>query len=106
MSQHEYIIPLFIYDDGRFAVHGSDIRGLVLEVDTLDEIRVELQHLAPQLLRSNHGLTDEEIAQVSLCVVLRDEGEDAAKPASKSCAPQSPKLFWEDNPRIVSMACA
>ena len=104
MSQREFTVPLFIYDDGRLAVHGSEIRGLVIEVDTFDEVREELLRLVPALLRSNHGLTEEEIAHVSLCVSLRDMEEDAV--VSKPCAPHSPKLFWEDNPNIVSVARA
>ena len=103
MSQHEYTTPLFIYDDGTLAVHGGDIRGLVIEADTLDEMRAELHRLAPRLLRSNHGLTDEEIEHASLCVVLHDV-EDAARPVSKSRTPQYPKLLWEDDPRIMTCA--
>ena len=104
MSQREYTAPLFIHEDGTLAMHGSDIRGLVIEADTFEEMRAELLRLAPRLLRSNHGLTDEEIGQVSLCVVLRDM-EDAAQIVSKSRTPQSPRVLWEDDPRIMAMAC-
>ena len=103
MSQHEYTVPLFIHEDGTLAMHGSDIRGLVIEADTFEEMRAELLRLAPRLLRSNHGLTEEEIEQVSLRLVLRDL-EDADHPVAKSRSPQSPKVLWEDDPRI--MACA
>jgi hypothetical protein len=104
MSQHEYTTPLFIHEDGTLAGHGGDIRGLVIEAATLEEMRAELHRLAPRLLRSNHGLTDEEIADASLCVVLRSV-EDGAQPDSTR-TPPSPKLLWEDNPRIMPMACA
>ena len=107
MSQHEYTTPLFIHEDGTLAVHGGDIRGLVIEADTLDEMRSELHRIAPRLLRSNHGLTDEEIAHASLRLVpCGVEGaEGAAQPAPKSRTPQSPQLLWEDSPRITTMAC-
>ena len=42
MSQHEYTVPLFIHEDGTLAMHGSDIRGLVIEADTFEEMRAEL----------------------------------------------------------------
>lgn len=109
MSQAEYMTPFFIYEDGTFAVHGGDIQGLVVEADTLDELRSELRRIAPRLLRSNHGLTDDEIAQASLRLVLC-EAEDAegvvATVNPESIAPQPPRLFWEDSPRITTMACA
>lgn len=109
MSQLEYTTPLFIHEDGTLAVHGGDIRGLVIEADTLDELRSELRRVAPRLLRSNHGLTDDEIAQASLRLVLRG-AEDAegmvATVDPESIASQPPRLFWEDNPRITTMACA
>ena len=105
MSQHEYTTPLFIHEDGTLAVHGGDIRGLVIEAATLDEMRSELLRVTPRLLRSNHGLTDEEIAHASLRLVPCG-AEGAAQPAPKSRTPQSPKLLWEDDPRITTMACA
>ena len=46
MSRHEYTTPLFVHDDGTLAVHGGDIRGLVIEADTLDELRSELHQTA------------------------------------------------------------
>ena len=114
MSQHEYITPLFIHEDGTLAVHGGNIRGLIVETDTLDEMRSELLRITPRLLRSNHGLTDEEIEHASLRLVPRSmvgaegaEGaEGAVEPAPKSHTPQSPQLLWEDNPRIMTMVCA
>ena len=108
MSQHEYMTPLFMHEDGTFAVHGGDIRGLVVEADTLDELRSELRRIAPRLLRSNHGLTEDEIAQASLRLVLRpaEDAEGVATFSPESLASQAPRLFWEDNPRITTMAGA
>ena len=108
MSQHEYITPLFMHEDGTLAVHGGDIRGLVVEADTLDEMRSELLRIAPRLLRSNHGLTDEDMAHVSLRLVLCavEDGKDAFQCVPKSRVRQTPQLLWEDDPRITTMACA
>ena len=108
MSQHEYTTPLFIHEDGTLAVHGGDIRGLVVEADTLDEMRSELLRIAPRLLRSNHGLTDEEIAHASLRLVPCgvEEAEGALQFPPKARTPQSPQLLWEDNPHITTMAFA
>ena len=105
MAQHEYTMPLFVHDDGTLAVHGGDIRGLVIEADTFEELRAELIRLAPRLLRSNHGLTNEEIGHASLHMVFRDV-EDAAQPALEARTPHTPKLLWEDSPHIKTMACA
>ena len=104
MSEHEYTTSLFIHEDGTLAVHGGDIRGLVIEADTFEEMRAELLRLAPRLLRSNHGLTDEEIARASLRVVLRDV-EDAVQSVPKARTPRSPTLYWQDHPRFMAMAC-
>lgn len=105
MSQHEYTTPLFVHADGTLAVHGGDIRGLVIEVDTLEEMRAELLRVAPRLLRSNHGLSDDEIEQASLRLVPCAVKDDA-QTVSYVRTPQSPKLLWEDNPRVMTMACA
>lgn len=92
MSQLEYTTPLFIHEDGTLAVHGGDIRGLVIEAGTLDELRSELRRVAPRLLRSNHGLTDDEIAQASLRLVLRG-AEDAEGMVAR----------WTRNPSLLSL---
>ena len=108
MSEHEYTTHLFIHEDGTLAVHGGDIRGLVIEADTFEEMRAELLRLAPRLLRSNHGLTDEEIAHASLRVVLRDaddDAKDAVQPVPEARTPRSPTLYWQDHPRFMAMAC-
>ena len=106
MSQHEYTTPLFVHEDGTLAVHGSDIRGLIVETDTLNEMRSELLRIAPRLLRSNHGLTDEEMAHVTLRLVPCgvEDGEDASQCDPKSRAHQSLQLLWEDNPHITTIA--
>ena len=103
MRQNEYTMPLFVHQDGTLAVHGGDIRGLVVEADSFEELRSELLRLAPRLLHSNHGLSEEEIAQASLRMVLRPV-EGAAHPAPESHSLPAPRVLWEDSPHIKSMA--
>ena len=103
MRQSEYIMPVFVHNDGTLAVHGGDIRGLVIEADTFEELRAELVRLAPGLLRSNHGLSEEEIAHASLRMVLRPVDE-TAQPDPEVHRPPAPRVLWEDSPRIKTMA--
>ncbi len=54
-----FSVTVLVYEDGTLAVTGSDITGLIIEVRTCDELLVELPRVASDLLRLNHGLTDE-----------------------------------------------
>ena len=103
MSQHEYTVPLVLHEDGTLAIHDGDIRGLVIEAATFDEMREELLRLAPRLLRSNHGLTDEEVGQTSLRMVISGAGKEF-QPVANPRAHCVPKLLWEDDPRIMAGA--
>ena len=100
MSQNEYIVNLFVYDDGTLAAHSKDIRGLVIETDDWDELRRELLDIAPRLLRSNHGLAEKDLEYVSIRLVLSDHRDKTTQrePTSK------PHIVWQDDPRIT--ACA
>ena len=103
MDQHEYTATVYIYPGGRMAVHGNSFRGLILEVDTLDEMRSELLRLVPILLRVNHGLNDAEIADVTLRLSLHDapsEDTDLIDHPTSSPQVQIPTLLWEDNPNV------
>ena len=104
MSPHEYTVRLYFYEDGTLAAHDGDIRGLVIEVDDFADLREELLRLTPRLLRSNHGLSDAEIAQASIRLVFSDLQDRVAQPTPKPRVPCSPRLLWEDDPRIT--ACA
>ncbi|MCY3629964.1 MAG: hypothetical protein OXG94_08135 [Bacteroidetes bacterium] len=110
MDQHEYTATVYIYPGGRMAVHGNSLRGLVLEVDTLGEMRSELLRLVPMLLRDNHGLNDVEIANVVLRLSLHDapsNDTDLIDPPLPSCQVQKPTLLWEDSPHVqVITYCA
>ena len=97
-NRHEYTMPLFVYRDGTLAVHSGDIHGLVIETRDIEELQEELHHIAAELLESNHGLTDEELEQASIRLVLRiphDEEDHTAK----STGFASPRILWGEDPR-------
>lgn len=71
MSQREFRVNLFVHADGTLAVHGGDVRGLVIEADNIREVRSELYRIVPRLLETNHGLSKEEIKKVAIRVMLR-----------------------------------
>lgn len=66
MVQHDFEATLLVYNDGTHAVCESDIKGLVLETDSWEEMRSELLWVSARLLRKNHGLDDEEIANATI----------------------------------------
>ncbi len=94
-SKSAYTVSLFYYGNGIWGARGDDIKGLVLEGESLDEIRRELIRIAPQLLRSNHGLTDAEIEKVSLYVEYRESPEFARTKQGRLF-----QLYWEDTPQL------
>ncbi|MCY3595243.1 MAG: DUF1902 domain-containing protein [Bacteroidetes bacterium] len=109
MDQHEYMATVYIYPDGRMAVHGNSLRGLVLEVDTIDEMRSELLRLVPILLRDNHGLNDSEIANVTLRLSFHDappEDTDLVDRPLPSRQAQTLTLLWEDSPYVQATTYA
>ncbi len=63
---HTFSIPVLAHKDGTLAVVDSDIKGLILEVNSIKELLEELPRIASRLLQLNHGLTEEEIPQVEL----------------------------------------
>ena len=69
MSTIVFHVDVLISPDGTITVTSDDIRGLVLETDTVGELRDELVRVAGSVLRSNRGLTDEDVGNSVL--VLR-----------------------------------
>lgn len=109
MKQHEYTATVFTYPNGRLAVHGNSIQGLVLEIDSIDEMRSELLRIVPILLRANHGLNDEEVACATLRLSFHDapsEDADFIRHPSRSSQSQVPTLLWEDSPSIPTAVYA
>ena len=81
----------------RLTATSPDIRGLVLEVDSLDELQTELLWVSERLLRSNHGLTDAQIAEVQLNVTLQNDDE-------LSASPSRPRILLEDQRAVQAVA--
>ena len=107
MEQHKYTATVYTYPNGRMGVHGNNLRGLVLEVDSVDEMRSELLHLVPILLRDNHKLSEEEIANAILLLSLQDaSSEDADMVSHPACSDQTLALCWEDSPRLSLLVYA
>ncbi|MCY4152140.1 MAG: hypothetical protein OXE94_07895 [Aestuariivita sp.] len=90
-KQLEFEVTLFRNKDGTFSAHGKNLQGLFLETESLVEMKEELLRLTPRLLRSNHGLSDDEIKKVKINVV-NDDHNSLSK--SLDCAP---RLMWENN---------
>ena len=100
---HEFKVTLFVYEDGTFAAQGDDLRGLVLETESFDEMRKELLRLTPRLLRANHGLSDDEIKDVRINVstcYVRDDKRKQPRRRSR----RVPRLMWEDIPPFRAVA--
>ena len=107
MEQRKYTATVYIYPNGRMGVHGNNLRGLVLEVDSIDEMRSELPRLVPILLRDNHELNDEEIANATLVLSLQDApAEDTDLVSRPARSDQTPTLCWEDSPRLSPLVYA
>ena len=66
-------VDIYCYRDGTMAATSKDITGLVLEASSFRELRAELIRVARRLLRSNHGLAGEELANAELHARLHGE---------------------------------
>ena len=99
-----YEATLRIYPDGACVVTGDSIRGLVVEASRFDKLRSELIHVAPRLLRLNHGLTDEEITRVVLHVTVYGEVDPDDRGASEGQV-NAFGILWDDKLQLA-LACA
>ena len=87
MSKYKFKVPVYV-GSSRFCVRNSEIKGLVLEVDTLEELEKELHLVVPYLLEKNHNISPDRFAEVTLVVGPGDG--DAPHPA----AVNSPIVLW------------
>ena len=100
-----FFIPVLSYEDGTLAVVDSDIKGLIIEVSSFDELLIELPRVAYRLLRSNHQLTDEEIAQATLSLEVLPFA-DTVHQEKTSSLPSLPRVLWGDRERSHSLEYA
>lgn len=94
-SDLRFEATLYVYRDGTCVVTGDTIRGLVIEADTFDQMHSELCRLVPLLLRSNHGLSDEEIPRSVLDVTMRKAPEEEVSESLEHTA-LLPMIQWQD----------
>lgn len=87
MGKYNFQVPVYV-ESGRYCVRDSEIKGLVLEVDTLEELEKELHLVVPYLLEKNHDISPQRFADVTLVVGPGDS--DAPHPAPVS----SPVILW------------
>ena len=98
MAELEYTIAVRTCRHSRRLIATSpDLRGLVLEVDSLDELQTELLWVSERLLRSNHGLADAQIAEVQLNVTLQNDDE-------LSASPPRPRILIDDQRAVQAVA--
>ena len=92
--QQTFAVDIYCYGDGTLAATSGDIRGLVLETDNYPDMRDELVQVAVQLLKANHGLTDDQIAASILSVVFRDA---PGRKSARALVPAGPRLVIRDD---------
>lgn len=98
MAEYEYAITVRACCRPKcFIATSPDIRGLVLEVDSMDELQTELLRVSERLLRSNHGLNDAQIAEVQLNVTLQN-GDEPSAPIPR------PRILIEDQRTAQAVA--
>ena len=91
--QQTFAVNIFCYSDGTLVAQSDDIRGLVLETDNYPEMGDELIRVAAELLAANHGLSDDQIADATLSVVLRDA---PGRRPQRALVPAGPRLVMRD----------
>lgn len=93
-----FSVTVLAYEDGTLAVTDSEITGLIIEVGTFDKLLVELPRVASDLLRLNHGLADEQIANATLHVEFK-RTTDAVLQQKSSSSNSLPRMSWSSNER-------
>ena len=81
MGKYNFQVPVYV-ERGRYCVRDSEIKGLVLEVDTLEELEKELHLVVPYLLEKNHNISPDRFEDVTLVVGPGDN--DATHPVAVS----------------------
>lgn len=95
----EYAVDVRVGSDGVMTATSDDIRGLVLETTDLREMCSELLLVSERLLRSNHGLTDQQVADAELHVNFKKASGQARRPR----APH-PRVLFADVSGLLEAA--
>ncbi|MCY4673749.1 MAG: hypothetical protein OXD43_08325 [Bacteroidetes bacterium] len=102
---HTFSVTVFVHRDGTLSITDSDITGLFIEVSTFHELLTELRRVASRLLKSNHGLTDEQIAKTELLLDVK-LFEYPVHQQKTSSLPSLPGVSWGDNKHAHSLQYA
>ena len=98
MARYEYAVHVRALKRSKlFVATSPDIRGLVLEVKSVDELHTELLRVTERLLKTNHGLTDEQIANVQLNVTVLGSKD-------RPSATQRPRILFDDQRAVSTVA--
>ena len=89
------------FECGRICVRDSDIEGLFLEVDTIEELDKELHLVAPFLLETNHKIRPEDFGDVTLVINLAPD--KSSLPIEKD---EFPEVLWKNVSSIKELAVA
>ena len=92
----QFAVTVSVYDDGTLSVVNSDIKGLIIEVSSIDELLVELPRIASRMLMFNHGLASEEIAQATLRLSV-ESAENVALQWTPEPLPPLPGVLWDES---------
>ena len=97
MAKVRYVVNALVYTDGTIVVTSDEIKGLVMEVNSYDELKEELIYLGKVLLMGNHGLTEDDLLNVEYIVKMK-ETNNRASPSN------GPRVYIQENPSSLAMA--
>ena len=100
MISNEYAVNMTVHSDGVITANSLDIRGLVLEAEDMREMFHAILHVGSELLKLNHGLTDEELDDVAIVASVSQSGRscdaDLEGPAAPGATRHHPRVLFED----------
>ena len=95
-SRYSFSGTVLVYEDGTLAITDSDIKGLIIEVDTFPKLFFELSKVVPHLLELNHGLNDEKISKSELRLKFKFVTETVRQQKNSPLA-SFPGVLWNNN---------
>ena len=98
MVKKSYVVNALTYKDGTIVVTSDEIEGLVMEVNSRDELNEELMYLGKILLMANHGLTEDDLLNVQYIVNMKETRNN------RSNKPNGPHVYIQEHPRRLVAA--
>ena len=99
MLKREFTVDVVLHKSGTLVATSKDISGLVLEVNSFDELREEILTICPVLLVENHGFEEIECRNVLIRANVIKESK-YTNPSSKPCLPA---LIIQEDSRDLSI---